>query len=67
MSNRLDNYELFNVIKYKVHLSFWFDHSLGARAEICQIFAMVQINYSEIIWPLGKESIFFQIIPNDTV
>ena len=32
--------------------SFWFDHSLGARAEICQIFFIGKKIYSEIIWPL---------------
>ena len=33
-------------------LFFWFNHSLGARAEICQIFRGVKKRHSEIIWPL---------------
>ena len=35
----------------EVPLFFVFDHSLGARAEICKN------NYSEIIWPLVSDSI----------
>ena len=34
------NYGLFNVIKCLYF--FWFDHSLGAMAEICQIFSLVK-------------------------